>query len=184
VRVEPRLELGLRRVLRVVAGPRGLRLDGQERGVVREAIPRAVHDVEVGAGGVRSRTPGPRELIAQGAVPGPHLVEEDVVEDVGRLDERLHGLPVGLVEERGVEGDLGGRELLDTSLELRRIDARRERDVTGLRGRAVVGGVRRGAGGERNGQRHRERHRAPRDAREWSSWRHRSRPSIGIEACA
>ena len=116
--LEPALDALLRDFIRVVAGALGLGADVQERLVTLQTIPRAVHDVEVRARRLDTGTLALQQHPLQLRIPAPHLLEEDVVQMVGGLDELLECHSLARIQKSLVEGERDGRELVHPSLEI------------------------------------------------------------------
>ncbi len=109
---DPGLDLLDGGVRGIVSRARGLGADREEGLVVHQAIPGTGHDVVVGARGLELRPALLVELLPVGQVPPPDLEPEDLVQDVGSLDQLSDDDPLVGVEERGVEGQIHRSELL------------------------------------------------------------------------
>jgi hypothetical protein len=116
--LEPALYPLLRDFFRIVAGALGLGADVEERLVILQPIPRAVHDVEVGAGRLDAGSLALEQHPLQLRIPAPHLLEENVVQVVGSLHELPERCFLARVQQSLVEGERDGRELVHPALEI------------------------------------------------------------------
>ena len=142
-RVEPRLDLFLRRVLRIEVRLRRLRrhleLRPQERRVFIEPRPRAFVQDEVVEFGGAFRRPIGSERRQRAGVAGPHLVEEQPVHQSRRGDELRERLALLRRQRVDVGRDVHRREAPEL-----RVDARDDAARGARRSRRLVAHRRRG----------------------------------------
>jgi predicted RNA-binding protein with PUA-like domain len=141
----PAVEGLLGEVLGVVAGPFGTHLVADERLALRQPVPGAEVDGEVLAGGRGVRAGVALELLAHRGIAGPGLTQEDLVHQLGGLDELVEHLAVPGAEVRQVGVERGRGELRDALLDVRHDPWLLPR---GLRGGFLLRGPR----GRREGQ--------------------------------
>ena len=134
---EPGLELTLRHIFWVVAGPWWVRLGPNERRHLFQAVPRTEVDGEVGTACIHLGTLGVLELGLQLRVTLPNLTQKDLVHRAGRLDQDLQDSKLVLRQARNVGDQLGrlesGQPFGDVGSHLQAPSGRRTRPLLGLR---------------------------------------------------